>query len=708
MPRSERSLKRKQKEAQEIASKCRKLTNFYGSKLKTDIKGTEEKEIGASSHPDSPQAEEIESQDINNPQQSTHTVQTQKTASVFYYHGIKLDLKFIIESFPELQSYTAKKNVKKRLHVVCNLCKEYLDVAKKYSRNGKIGIANGVRADDEERLKLMIDHVFSEMHKAKRDQKQLELMWEEKSSNHPWLNGFKKANTNVVKFLVNMAYYLYNDCLCETISAHSWPARSLTTLAATRLISLMEDEGPDAVLPEFKPTNAELHYRDPMCYRDMLSSVQAIELQKVKKMFLECIVYSIQIDGNVSKHMRDHKFVSSTMSMTNGDRRTVFMVMHSPEERRAHGLLKTVNQALKVCEANEDKLVGITTDGEAANTGRNAGLWKLLGDQLERNIFTFWCCAHRSDLATEAIINSVPELKIWKSSLIGVATYFRTSTSKKKMLEKAAIEMKQFPRHHDVRFAQRCTVSMAQRKLDLLSGTPYPGKCESKTTLPWENIQTQRARQTHNTLVPTNRRNESAIRIEITSSAKNFLSERLHPEQEEILLSMSELLSASTLGKFVEKGIGMTQRLFPGEEGRLAAECCEQWDKIEKVPHLPEGSDIGCKLSVRLRKLLPITDGTVQKVLAAIGSMSPHSMQTERMVSHQNIIVEDSRTNKTEDTINARLLIALNGVGTAHYDPRPAVAHFLSARERRNRQPDFETYSRRKFVRKFFRQTGHF
>eukprot|EP00794_Sanderia_malayensis_P014489 gene14489-15993_t len=414
------SLKRKQKEAQEIASKCRKFTNFYGSKLKTDTKGTEEKEIGASSHPDSRQGEEIESPDINNPQQSTHTVQTQKTASVLYYQGIELDLKFIIERFAELQNFTAKKNGKKRLHVVCNLCKEYLDVAKKYSRNGKIGIANGVRADDEEQLKLIIDHVFSEMQKATRNQNQLELMWEEKSANLPWLNGLKKANTNVVKLLVNMAFDLYNDCLCETISAHSWPARSLTTIAATRLISLMEDEGPDAVLPEFKPTNAELHYRDQMCYRGMLLSVQAIELQKVKKMFLECIIHSIQIDGSVSKHMRDHKFVSITMSMTNGNRRTVFIAMHSPEERGDHGLLETVNQALTVCEANEDKLVGITMD----------------------------------DLATEAIINSVPELKIWKSSLIGVATYFRTSTSKRKMLEKAAIEMKQFPRHHDVRFAQ--------------------------------------------------------------------------------------------------------------------------------------------------------------------------------------------------------------------------------------------------------------
>ena len=67
-------------------------------------------------------------------------------------------------------------------------------MAKKYSRNGKISIANGVRVDDEDILKLIIDHVFSEMHKATRNQKQLELMWEEKSVNHLWLNGLRKAN----------------------------------------------------------------------------------------------------------------------------------------------------------------------------------------------------------------------------------------------------------------------------------------------------------------------------------------------------------------------------------------------------------------------------------------------------------------------------------------------------------------------------------
>eukprot|EP00794_Sanderia_malayensis_P016360 gene16360-biopygen12053 len=185
-----------------------------------------------------------------------------------------------------------------------------------------------------------------EMCKATRNQKKLEEMRDEKCVNHPWFNGFKKANINV-KFLVHMAFDLYNDCLCETISVHSWQARYLPTLAATRLISLMEDQAPDAFVPEFKPINTELHYRDPICYRDMLSSVQAMELQKVKKQFLECTVYSIEIDGSVSKHMRDHKFVRSIMSTENGDRRTVFI--REPEgweEKRALALLLYVRCGL--------------------------------------------------------------------------------------------------------------------------------------------------------------------------------------------------------------------------------------------------------------------------------------------------------------------------------------------------------------------------
>ena len=164
---------------------------------------------------------------------------------------------------------------------------------------------------------------------------------------------------------------------------------------------------------------------------EILSSIYAEELKKAKKLFDQCVAFSIQIDGSVSKHMRDHKFVNCRIVIPNGEYYTEFMIMHSPDERGALGLLQVANKALCVCEADEKKLMGITTDGEAANTGRESGLWKLLSDQCNINILTFWCFAHRSDLAMESIIQTVPELKIWKSSLTGVETYFRTSTVKK-------------------------------------------------------------------------------------------------------------------------------------------------------------------------------------------------------------------------------------------------------------------------------------
>ena len=171
---------------------------------------------------------------------------------------------------------------------------------------------------------------------------------------------------------------------------------------------------------------------------------------------------------------------------------------------------------------------------------------------------------------------------------------------------------------------------------------------------------------------------------------------------------MKDLLASRVVGDFITAGINLSARLFPGKDGIFADEACEQWNAISDVPHLPAGADLGCSLSVRLRQLLPVTTGLVQKVLSAIATLSPHSMQTERIVSHHNLVVDDHRSSMNSDTINARLNIALNGVGTAHYDPRMAIVHFLSARNRREREPNLDIYSRRDFAHKFFREDGHF
>ena len=54
-------------------------------------------------------------------------------------------------------------------------------------------------------------------------------------------------------------------------------------------------------------------------------------------------------------------------------------------------------------------------------------------------------------------------------------------------------------------------------------------------------------------------------------------------------------------------------------------------------------------------------------------------------------------------TLRNNLLVSINGVGTAHFNPLPAVAMFLTDKERRNTNPHVESYKkRRKFVKHFF------
>ena len=53
------------------------------------------------------------------------------------------------------------------------------------------------------------------------------------------------------------------------------------------------------------------------------------------------------------------------------------------------------------------------------------------------------------------------------------------------------------------------------------------------------------------------------------------------------------------------------------------------------------------------------------------------------------------------------MLIALNGIGTAHYDTRLAVAEFLLKKEHRYREPGISVYANREFIKKFFRKESN-
>ena len=248
----------------------------------------------------------------------------------------------------------------------------------------------------------------------------------------------------------------------------------------------------------------------------------------------------------------------------------------------------------------------------------------------------------------------------------------------------------------------------AVKKLRLMRDGPFPGRREEKESCPTDSTSEDLTQQKSNhQFVCTNRRNARASRLEVAQASHEYLSERIHPEQEDVIQDMKGLVISRNLGSFVEHDVSVVWRLFPDEASNFADGAAKQWENMMNVPFLPDGCDLGCKMTVKLRQLLPVTTGSVQKVSASLAYMRPHSMQTERIVSHHNLVVDNHHTSMGEDTRNARLMVALNGVDTAYFDPRPAVVKFPE-KTRRCGAPDWDIYGQREFVRKFTRETGLF
>ena len=190
-------------------------------------------------------------------------------------------------------------------------------------------------------------------------------------------------------------------------------------------------------------------------------------------------------------------------------------------------------------------------------------------------------------------------------------------------------------------------------------------------------------------------------------AAKNYMTQRMNIEQEELIQKCITLLSAKTMNDFVSHRLTIVRMLFPREVEQFSDDVCNYWPMIHDVGFLPENTDFSTMLLWRLRKLCLVTRNsvTLNKCLMALLVMVPHSMQTERMISVYNKIVTGTpnRQSMHIDTVKSRMLIALNGIGTAKYDPREAVIKFLKRKDRRQREPDCDLYKKREYVAKFFR-----
>ena len=100
---------------------------------------------------------------------------------------------------------------------------------------------------------------------------------------------------------------------------------------------------------------------------------------------------------------------------------TVFLGIASSKLGGAEGLLDSFKSCAVRAAVQTNNFVGITTDGESADSGKNTGLWRLLQRYLGKDILTVWCVCHRSDLALEAVQSEVPELSVWMSNVLAVS-----------------------------------------------------------------------------------------------------------------------------------------------------------------------------------------------------------------------------------------------------------------------------------------------
>ncbi|KAF0702117.1 Uncharacterized protein FWK35_00032969, partial [Aphis craccivora] len=489
-----------------------------------------------------------------------------------------------------------------------------------------------------------------------------------------------------VKLLIELAIDVYNDSRQLTLSAHSWPSRSLSKIHANSQIVSYKDEGLTSQFFYFSPTAALLQYRNPVIYREMLDIVG--------------------IHGSVDKYGVDNKFITVRFLTENLEIKSVFLGESKYDIRSAEGLLdsiKIIFRDLGIEDITKEKLTGVTTDGENANTGKNGGLWVRLKQCLKKDIFCMWCVAHRSDLVLSdnestimerfgktyhvykhignQLLKALIQQKLKKATAKGFLRIWKDDDSQKSKIIMTDIELSK---------------KVAVDSITLMENEPYPGGYEEKfmNCLVSEDIE-----EPNNDIVEDVLRKR--LRKEIVLKCKEFLSRRLSVDQENIIERMNKFINARSSIETIQAGRTDVLNLF-GEHAvsyftddvislyaaKTLPPCLEMNSSTAKIYHY---------LKVSKQSLI------FSKLVQSFIGLTPHSAGPERAVSVHTILKTNKQSSfNSRVAINSRMYIALNGTGTALFDPMPAVAKFLESKERRRKLPDSDLYKSQEFIQKFF------
>ncbi|CAB3978456.1 Hypothetical predicted protein [Paramuricea clavata] len=596
----------------------------------------------------------VTTSDVGLPISTANTSSTQMTTETTteYYRGYPLNLKALLGKFGDgvLSQYYERSRVstqnrqRARVFVKCCICGEFEEEAKRFSANGRVYMAQGVRCDGKKKIQDVIDHLLGPSHRAAQEKKQLSRWWNAKDKRHPFINLATKSDPTVVKTLTEMAVEVYNDSKSLTLAAWSWPGRSLANLHAQQQFRSLTDSDNVQSFTPFKPSGEELHYRDPMHYAEMLEIIGDTERSTLEKnsRTVFVLLHKWMVLSMLGNKIRNLYLFDSIHP------RTLFLLR---QDLQVQGKVPSV--VLK------SKFVGMSTDGESANTGKDSGLWARVENYVGRSTRNIWCACHRSDLAMEDVMRT-KELKTIKP------------------------DMRSFPPHHEVRFAQHlvqlcgailfnldgclkhwqkicdapreyntkevssakgflklwqptgvqawltavmvdtCCIfryiekeaqkpgiiipdilkyrDTALQKLDIMQTEPYPGGQEELLTKKIAELHPENdeavdntPRRTHNTNVTTFRRGKQPIRQEVIDSSRNFLQTRLNEEQTEIVTTIINLTSAKRAIEFINIALPQLESSGITDKQAFIDAVLENFTEMLPDTHIP-ARDYGVRL----------------------------------------------------------------------------------------------------------------
>ncbi|ESO06003.1 hypothetical protein HELRODRAFT_160109 [Helobdella robusta] len=461
-------------------------------------------------------------------------------------------------------------------------------------------------------------------------------------------------------------------------------------------------------------------------HTEILSFVSKHELSRVIQALKIADCVALQIDKSVDKYNADSLFVTARyMDYTNFEMKASFLGKCHSELRGVIGMVDVLQKRFQYLE-------------------------------IEDVIKAKMCIAHKSDLAFESVENVVPEFRHWLTDVKNVATYFRGSSYRQENLHEIAASLgetaKHFPRHHEVRFAEHLAnvvlavlsnhqmmyahwkqlynkvkimknkargflkdwsqtsfnLNMSAVALDILRQFTYLQKEAQRTFVTLADLMQKRDHVLQRLSMIVNSpypggyegKNFEAVRLEVITCAKNFLERRLDVDQDLQVKAMIDVANAENAEAIIKAGRQIVSDIFGDNYvSEFVDDAVGYYSSFDASSFKPHESNTA-KLYLLLQKTTP--SSLLNKLVQTFFITCPHSMITELVISWHTELKSDLRSSMSRNTVNDRLCIALNAIGTANFDPRPVVADFLSSKTRRSTLPDDELYRNREFVKKFF------